>query len=227
MNYRRNLMTGLIGLALLATPIAAAAKDKDSGQNNSHQAPAREESHNNRSESRSYNAPERSNAPERNAAPAAMNRHEDRDQRATRSFETAPVVADHRDRHEDRNDRAFKAAPVVAERRDWREDRNDRNQWNREGERHERRDYDRSDRDYRNYGDRDEGRYAEAPYYVMPRRYAGGSCGWARHLRNVYMHDRYTGHPAAAADLLPRLHRAERACGGVPYGYNRYHRYYR
>src|SRR5258708_2752056 len=130
MNYRRNLMTGLIGLALLATPIAAAAKDKDSGQNNSHQAPAREESHNNRSESRSYNAPERSNAPERNAAPAAMNRHEDRDQRATRSFETAPVVADHRDRHEDRNDRAFKAAPVVAERRDWRGERDEPYQWN-------------------------------------------------------------------------------------------------
>ena len=37
MNYKRNLMTGLIGLALLAMPIAAAAKDNDSGRNNAHQ----------------------------------------------------------------------------------------------------------------------------------------------------------------------------------------------
>ena len=42
------------------------------------------------------------------------------------------------------------------------------------------------------------------------------------HLRNVYRHDEATGHPAAAADLLYQLHRAERSCGGVPYGFNEY-----
>ena len=54
----------------------------------------------------------------------------------------------------------------------------------------------------------------------MPGGYYGGACGWAQHLRNVIRHDEYTGHPAAAADLTYQLHRAERACGGVPYGYN-------
>ncbi|HWN57428.1 MAG TPA: hypothetical protein VNO74_04975, partial [Methylomirabilota bacterium] len=63
--------------------------------------------------------------------------------------------------------------------------------------------------------------------YAMPRNYASGSCGWARHLRSVYNQDRYSGHPGAAADLLPRLRRAERACNGSSYGYyNRWHRYY-
>jgi hypothetical protein len=56
----------------------------------------------------------------------------------------------------------------------------------------------------------------------MPDGYNGGACGWAQHLRNVYWHDRNTGHPAAAADLLPQLNQAQRACGGVPYGYNSY-----
>ena len=54
----------------------------------------------------------------------------------------------------------------------------------------------------------------------MPGGYYGGACGWAQHLRNVIRHDEYTGHPAAAADLMYQMHRAERACGGVPYGYN-------
>jgi hypothetical protein len=191
---RRNLITGLIGLALLGTPIAAAAKDNDRGPNTSHQSQAqsrndamsRHELH----ISRSYNMPL-----------VEPGQHESGDQHEARTFNTAPLVADRRDRHEDRRER---------------------NRWNRVGWRHDRRHYN-YDHDRGYYGD-----YAsEAPYYVMPRGYAGGSCAWARHLRNVYTHDRYTGHPAAAADLLPRLHRAERACGGVRYGYNRYHRYWR
>ena len=56
----------------------------------------------------------------------------------------------------------------------------------------------------------------------MPNGYGGGACAWAQHLRNVYRHDEETGHPAAAADLLNQLHRAERSCGGVPYGFNEY-----
>ena len=36
MKLRTNLMTGLIGLAMLAAPITAAAKDNDSGNISSH-----------------------------------------------------------------------------------------------------------------------------------------------------------------------------------------------
>src|SRR5208337_4787607 len=156
MKFSRNLMTGLIGLAMLAAPITAAAQDRDSGKYDSHQAQV--QSHD--------------NAPARTAAPAIATRKESRDQRDARSFNTGPVVTEHRDV--------------------------------------------RVDRDH-------DGPYAvEAPIYVMPRGYAGGACGWARHLRTVYEQDRNTGHPAAAADLLPQLRKAERACGGVPYGYNVY-----
>ena len=190
---RRNLTTGLIGLALLATPIAAAAKNNDRGPNNSHH----------------------SQAQSRNDA---MSRHE---LHISRSYNMPLVEPDRHESGDQHEARTFNRAPVVADRRDWHQNRNERKQWNRAGSRHDRRDYD-YDRD-RGYN----GPYAEGPYYVMPRGYAGGSCAWARHLRNVYTHDRYTGHPAAAADLLPRLHRAERACGGVRYGYNRYRRYWR
>ncbi|HKN12006.1 MAG TPA: hypothetical protein VJX68_02330 [Candidatus Binatus sp.] len=179
MKFSRNLMTGLIGLAMLAAPITAAAQDRDSGKYDSHQAQV--QSHD--------------NAPARTAAPAIATRKESRDQRDARSFNTGPVVTEHRDVRVDRD--------------------HDADRWKHDG-----------DRDYRNYGDRDrdyDGPYAvEAPIYVMPRGYAGGACGWARHLRTVYEQDRNTGHPAAAADLLPQLRKAERACGGVPYGYNFY-----
>ena len=56
----------------------------------------------------------------------------------------------------------------------------------------------------------------------MPYGYSGGACAWARHLRAVYRHDEYTGHPAAAESLLNQMHRAERRCGGGAYGYNTY-----
>ncbi len=202
MKYKRNLMTGLLGFALLAAPITAAAKNNDNAQNGSHQA--RAESHNNASArnnasaSRSYSAPARSNDHARNFAPAPRN--ESRDQHEARP---APVAVDHRDVRVDRN-----YGNRNDGNRDWREGRDDGDRWNRD-----------RDRDYRNYGDHDD--YAEgAPYYVMPYGYSGGACAWAQHLRNVYVHDRNTGHPAAAADLIPQLRNAERNCGGVPYGYN-------
>jgi hypothetical protein len=210
MNYKIKLMTGLIGLALLAAPISAAAKDNDSGRNDSHQA---------RSESRhdsspSHDSSARPNDHGRSAAPASAARNESRDQRAVRT-ETRNPASEPVTRNESRDRRDVRPAPAVADHRDSREVRSDGDRWNRDG-----------DRDYRSYGDRYHGDYdgyAEgAPYYVMPRGYAGGACGWARHLRNVYNQDRYTGHPAAAEDLLPQLYRAERACGGVPYGYNGY-----
>jgi len=115
-----------------------------------------------------------------------------------------------------RDERVDRRAPEVATHRDSREVRGDVNRWN-----------DRAfhDYDYRNHGYRDYGRDYYGPraegYYVMPQGYAGGACAWARHLNIIYNEDRNTGHPAAAADLLPQLHNAERACGGVPYGFLR------
>jgi hypothetical protein len=249
MRNRRNLTTALIGLAMLATPITAFAKDHDGGRNDAQQ------SHNNAPVSRSYNMPRsehaqermnqeqvRESAPARSVAPQAATHNEFRDRRADRAENSA-----RRDVREDRRDnRAFNAAPapVVAAPRDWREDRRENrndNRWNRNEARQERHDYDRHDYDrhdndgrdyvrrdydngYRGRDYRNRGYYDRDDAWMMPRNYAGGSCAWARHLRNVYNQDRYSGHPAAAADLLPRLHRAERACGGTRYGYNRWHR---
>lgn len=213
MKLKRNLVTGLIGLALLAAPITAAARNNDSGRNDSHQGQA--QSHNNAPASHFYSPPERSNDHGRNFALAPAPRNESHDQRGVgnepRNFAPAPVT-----RNESRKQRTFRAenrAPEVVEHRDFRQDRNDGDRWNRD-----------RDRDYRNYGHRDDDDgYAEgAPYYVMPYGYAGGACAWARHLRNVYYYDRNTGHPAAGAYLIPQLRRAERNCGGVPYGYNDY-----
>ncbi len=245
MKFNRNLMTGLIGLALIAAPITAAAKDNDSGSNNSHQA---------RAESRSNES--HASAPSHNAAPAAHNearpergarvetraaapapRNEERSARV----ETRPAPEMNRPemnrneqrsaRVENRNDvRAFNNAPAATEHRDVREDRHeanrdyhaDRNDHDRDRNDHDRgwiygdrgRDYDRSfDPDY----DRE---YASG--WVMPYSYSGGACAWARHLRAVYRHDEYTGHPAAAESLLYQMHRAERRCGGGAYGYNTY-----
>ncbi len=165
MKIKTNLMAGLIGFALIAAPITAAAQDQNGGKYDSR--PTQVQKH------------ETAPAP-RNMRPAAPANHE--------------ILPPPRN-----------MKPVAPEARD---------------------DRDHGDRDYRTYGDRDYGRpydrdyVVETPVYVMPRGYAGGACAWANHLRNVYRHDEYTGHPAAAADLLGQLHRAERNCGGVPYGFN-------
>lgn len=218
MNYKRNLMTGLIGLALLAMPITAAAKDNDSGRNNAHQERAAE-SHNNAPAQRAASAPARSNEHARTFAPAPAPRNDVREQHGarneTRNVAPAPSLAPRQDlREQSRGRTTWAPAPEPAN-REVRKDRDDRDQANRD-----------RDRDYRSYdNDRryDDDDYAEgAPYYIMPEGYAGGACAWARHLRGVYYHDRNTGHPEAAEDLLPKLRRAERACGGVPYGYNGY-----
>lgn len=234
MKFNRNLMTGLIGLALIAAPITAAAKDNDSGSNNSHQARAESRSNESHASGPSHNAaPAMHNEarPEHNArvetrAAAPAPREE---QRAARvETRTAPEMNRNEQRNarvETHNDaRAFNNAPASTEHRDVREDRHEANRdYHADRNDHDRgwiygdrgRDYDRSfDPDY----DRE---YASG--WVMPYSYSGGACAWARHLRAVYRHDEYTGHPAAAESLLYQMHRAERACGGgVPYGYNTY-----
>jgi hypothetical protein len=237
MKISRNLVTGLIGFAMLAAPITAAAKDNDNGRNNSHQAQA--ESHSNQA---------RSNGSEHNAAPAMhneareqhsarvetrnaapeMNRHEGREQRSDRieTRNAAPAVAPRNESRGQRDVRVYNNAPTENEHRDVRAERERGGNWNRNGR--DDRNYGERDRDYRSYGrdydhdDYDHDRDYAAGGWVMPRSYYGGACGWAQHLRNVYRHDERTGHPAAAADLLGQMHRAERACRGVPYGYNNY-----
>jgi hypothetical protein len=54
MKFNRSLMTGLVGLALIAVPITAAAKDNDRGGNDSHQAQA--QSHSNDSHADAHHA---------------------------------------------------------------------------------------------------------------------------------------------------------------------------
>ncbi len=159
MEYRKKIINGLIGLAMLATPITAAAQVLDSRVD-----------YNTAPISRSYDVPTHSD-----------------------TWNKSPIV-------------------LVD---DWREDRYERNhRWGNNGWRYRRGyNYNRGYYGYRNRG-----------YYGGS--YAGGSCEYARHLRRVYNQDRWSGHPAAAEDLLPRLRKAERACGGGVYGYNRWHRYY-
>ena len=177
MDYRKTLMTGLIGLAMLALPIAAAAQNNDSVKHDSHQS----ESQYNHNESASHVT-----AHDAKVAPANEAKHDSGDQHGDRNWKGAEATAPDRYKHADRNDLYG-----------WDHDRN------------------AYDRKYYNSYPR-----SAAPYYEMPGGFAGGACAWARHLRGVYNHDKNTGHPAAAADVLNQMHRAERKCG-VPYGYNR------
>ncbi len=225
MKLRKNLMTGLLGVALMAAPMTAVAQDHNNGKNDSRPAQSESRSNESHGNAEAHNAApamhnesreQHSARPEtRAAAPENMNRNEGRDERGARTEtrKAAPAVAT---RNESRdNGRTYNNAPAVATNRDSRDYGNrgghDRNYGERDG-RNYGRDYDHDD-----YGhDRE---YA-AGGWVMPGGYYGGACGWAQHLRNVIRHDEYTGHPAAAADLMYQMHRAERACGGVPYGYN-------
>ena len=202
-------MTGLIGLAMIAAPITAAAKDNDSGRNSAHQAQAQSrpqvQSRPNESRPAMHNeAREQHNdrAEARNPAPQ-MNR-----QKAARSATHASRLGKRRPRLHLAMSLVKTATvtgpPLKNQPRDVRADRDRDHDGNRDG------------RDYRNYGDRDRN-YSYRDYdhddydhdrdyaaggWIMPRGYYGGACGWANHLRNVYRHDEYTGHPAAAADLL-------------------------
>ena len=259
MKFNRKLVTGLFGLALIAAPITAAAKDNDSGRNNSHQEQAQpahsndshaegrhqeQASHNEVREQRAaqpqvreqprmeHQAARVETRPENRNEFRAETRHENqnvvreqnREQNVVREQRSEPLgVNENRAQREaarEYNGREYNRA----EHRDAREDRRENN-WNRE--RHEGGDrdghwiYGDRGRDYDLAYDPDYDREYESGW-VMPYRYSGGACAWARHLRNVYNHDRYTGHPAAAESLVWQMHRAERACGGARYGYNSY-----
>lgn len=219
MNYRKNLITGLIGFAMLAAPLAATAMETDTGRNDSRQPQA--QTHQAAPESHANRAPARTSAPMHNSAPSNIMRKE------------APTTATRAEPREERSTRTARTetkAASVATHRDSREVRGDSHEVRGEASRsnhvasydHRDRSYEYRDGsyDHRDYRGHDYGGYAVAePIYVMPRGYAGGACAWARHLRHVYYQDENTGHPAAASDVLVELHRAERNCGGVPYSY--------
>lgn len=206
MNYRKNLMTGLIGLALLAAPITATAMDNDTSRNDSRQPQA--QAHQVAPESHANRAPARASAPEHNSAPAKMTRKE-----APATTSRSATRAEPREQHAARTE---SKAPAATTHRDSREVSGEASRSNHVASN----DHHEGSYDHRDYRGHDYGGYAVAsPIYVMPRGYAGGACAWARRLRNVYYQDENTGHPAAAADVLVELHRAERNCGGVPYSY--------
>jgi hypothetical protein len=162
MKSKRSLMTVLVGIAMLATPITAAAHDHNYAHNNSHAAHV----------ARSYNAPARSFAAPRDVV--------------------GPAVV----RHELHNN----AVPAV---RDWRADR----AW-------------RDAHEYRNYGNPGyypaPGYAVAGPGYGAPGYAGASSCRQAQSIMYNYYHDRNTGHPAAAAELLARNQWAFRSgCGGA------------
>ncbi len=164
MKSKRNLMTMLVGLAMLATPITAAAKD--------HNHDAANYSH--ASQVRTFNAPARGVK----VGTAAEYRNE------------GPLA------HRDWN----------AAHREWT------------------RGYGYGGPGYVGPNYYGPGYYggSAAPYYGAPgyAGYAGGgSCAQARRVMNVYQRDRYTGHPAAAADYLRQNQWAFRSgCGGGAVG---------
>ena len=238
MKFNRDLVTGLIGLALIAAPITAAAKDNDRGGNNSHQEQAQSRSNESHADARQQerHQDQANHEAARDQHQARVeNRQDNHEARVENRQDFRAAARDNRqdfrnqvrenrqdnryEARDQRNDfRGYTGAPYVNEHRDAREDRHEGRDWNHDGGQRwiygdRGRDYDRSyDPDYDN-------EYASG--WVMPRGYGGGACAWARHLRNVYNHDRYTGHPAAAESLLWQMRRAERSCGG-PYGYNSY-----
>jgi hypothetical protein len=270
MKLNKGFMTGLIGLALMAAPITAAAQEQNNrGRSDSHPA-AQAQSH--ASAAHSERAQARPNVSEHRSAPEAANRNASRETRSARTEtrRAEPQAATRNVTREERSARAEtprtetrRAEPQAATRTENRAERNaaaeshrgattasrtfnehnDRNiktgasvtaNEERGGNRSYNNNYKGSysyngsndhnygNRYYRNYGghEYDHDREYAAGGWVMPEGYSGGACAWAQHLRNVYRHDEYTGHPAAASDLLWQLHRAERNCGGARYGYN-------
>ena len=233
MKFSRSLMMGLVGLALVAVPISAAAKDNDKGGNDSHQAQA--QSRSNESHADAHHAEANHNdaghdqaREQHQAREGGGGEHEARVENRSSAPENMNREANrgHNEARDNGNNRHGEAAVATSESRDYRNegghDNGDR------GRNFNDRDWQRDDRAYRDYGrdydhddydhDRD---YAEGGW-VMPYGYSGGACAWARHLHNVYRRDMYTGHPAAASYLIPQMRRAEQRCGIGAYGYNSY-----
>ena len=101
MKFRKNIMTGLIGVALMAAPITAAAQDHNNGKNS---RPAQSESRSNES---------RGNAPAHNAAPATHNKSRDQHSARTETprTETHAAAPANMNRNEGRDERGARRDP--------------------------------------------------------------------------------------------------------------------
>ncbi|HXN12437.1 MAG TPA: hypothetical protein VN865_05010 [Candidatus Acidoferrales bacterium] len=242
MKLNKGFMTGLIGLALMAAPITAAAQEQNNrGRSDSHPA-AQAQSH--ASAAHSERAQARPNVSEHRSAPEAANRNASRETRSARTEtrQAEPQAATRTENRAERNaaaeshrgattasrtfnehnDRNIKTGAPVTANEERGGNRSYNNSYKGSYSYNGSNDHNYGNRYYRNYGghEYDHDREYAAGGWVMPEGYSGGACAWAQHLRNVYRHDEYTGHPAAASDLLWQLHRAERNCGGARYGYN-------
>jgi hypothetical protein len=242
MKLNKGFMTGLIGLALMAAPITAAAQEQNNrGRSDSHPA-AQAQSH--ASAAHSERAQARPNVSEHRSAPEAANRNASRETRSARTEtrRAEPQAATRTENRAERNaaaeshrgattasrtfnehnDRNIKTGASVTANEERGGNRSYNNNYKGSYSYNGSNDHNYGNRYYRNYGghEYDHDREYAAGGWVMPEGYSGGACAWAQHLRNVYRHDEYTGHPAAASDLLWQLHRAERNCGGARYGYN-------
>lgn len=198
MNLRRNLIVGILGLALAAVPMTVSAQENNNGQNRN-----QTQSHESATAPRSNQQArpeERSNkSTQEKAGHEAMQEkagHEAAAPEANRSSEQRNMSNNQPREHENRT---AQAAPPEANH----EEHRDNGNWHGD----------------QNYADHDHdhggGTYAAGgPIWVMPEGYSGGPCAWAHHLRVVIDQDRATGHPAAADDLMPHLYEAERRCHG-------------
>jgi hypothetical protein len=189
MNLRRDMIAGVIGLALLTIPMTVSAADNDNSpnrnQNQSHeraQAPAAHE------QARPAARPPTSK-------PEQAGREQRAPEKASRSVEQKNLSTN---QSRERETHTARSAPLEANRPQANnEEHRDQRGW------------------HGDHGDHDNGTYAAAgPIWVMPEGYAGGPCAWAHHLRELIDEDRATGHYGAADDLVPRFHEAERRCHG-------------
>ena len=202
MRTKQNLMTALVGFAMLATPITAAAKDH--GRNFQNRARA---SH----AARTFAAPVRTFTPApvargfrfRNAAPVVIPVN-----RVNRAARFSPNFIPPGHLHARgwnrkwRNSQTFVPAGgyatpgVVCD-----EDGDDCRSVGYQGG--------YQNGYYPNYG------YGAGNYQVGNN---AGACVEAQRLQQQVRRDRATGHPAAANDVLRKMARMERACGGAPVG---------
>ena len=214
MRTKQNLMTALVGFAMLATPITAAAKDH--GRNFQNRARA---SH----AARTFAAPVRTftTAPVarrfgfRNTAPVVIPV-----KRVNRAARFNPNFVPPGHLHAPgwnknwNNAQAF----VPPGHRNWQDEE--------EEEEHEH-NYarpavvcDEDGDDCRSVGGYQGGYYPNYGYNGGGYQggYGSGACVEARRLQQQVRRDRATGHPAAANDVLRKMARMERACGGAPIG---------
>ena len=197
MRTKQNLMAALVGFAMLATPITAAAKDHGRNFQNSSRA-----SH----AARTFAAPVRTFTP----APVAQ-------RFAFRNVAPRPIAINTLNRAPRFRPNFIPPGHLHAPgwNRNWNNSQAfvpvDRRNWEDEEEEHEHYNgtpavvCDEDGDDCRSVGGYQGG-------------YGSAACVEAQRLQQQVRRDRATGHPAAANDVLRKMARMERACGGAPVG---------